>query len=292
MRVTLRAARADEWVALRRFVARSHLDASGYCPAALEVQISELPADFPSLYDAARFAAGASWVAEARGGALVGCVGFTPGDDDDSGGAPAGPAASLDFFFVHPRLRGCGLGRALLHTAARAAAAAGYARLQLLTLGCRYAGAVALYRSEGFVEYKALPHYTGPGGWTFHLVWLRLELPAWAATRGAHAGGAPPPALPAEFDVAVAGTPPEDDGALRAWLDDPTAFPLPWDWPGRGARVEEALAMTWEGGVTARYDAEVAAAVAAAGASGATPDPGPQAAPQRGACLDSRDAHR
>lgn len=289
MHVTLRAARADEWVALRRFVARSHLDASGYCPPALEVQVRELPADFPSLYDPARFAAGEAWVAEARGGALVGCAGFTPGDGGD------GDAASLDFFFVHPRLRGCGLGRALLRTAARAAVAGGYARLQLLTLGCRYAAAVALYRSEGFVEYQALPHYAGDG-WAFHLVWLRLELPAWAARQqqqqaaAATTGAAP---VPTELDVAVAGAPPEDGGddvaytaALRAWLDDAAACAPPWDWPGRAARVEEVLAMTWEGRVTARYDDEVAAALAAAGAGG-----GAAEAPHDGDKAAESDAH-
>lgn len=224
--------------AARRFMGYIHLDTSGYCPAALELQISELCKDFPALYDDALFAEGACWVAlppsppppapVADGlPPWAGVVGVHSDPDEPGSGY-------LGFLAVHPAYRGQGLGEVLLVTALDEARRREYPTVSLVSLRCFYAAAVRLYERAGFVSAKE-DHYTGEvppgtggcaagGAWEFDVTWLALDMRGW---HGA---------------LAPRGAAPHPRGVGRPLPQGP------FDWPGRAARMRDALAPWPHGG--------------------------------------------
>jgi 8-oxo-dGTP diphosphatase len=84
--------------------------------------------------------------------------------------------ADLERLLIDPAHRRHGLGRTLLRDLVRSATAAG---VEVLTLDVRgdNAGALALYRREGFTEYGRLPDFVavGPGRWDKVLLARRLR---------------------------------------------------------------------------------------------------------------------
>lgn len=222
--------------ATRAFQVAIHLNASGYSPAALELQIEELRVDFPEFYDDALWAQTRAWAAirdDAGAGApaaggWAGLVGVRP-DVKAGGGGVGACAGHLGFLAVAPAHRRHGLGEALLTHALDAAAAAGWATVSLVSLRCRYAPALRLYDRAGFVSTQER-HYTGTGAlgeWAFDVAWLTLDVRAAWAGRLAPAG-------------------PRGSVAPRQVTTTP-----PVDWPGRAARIRAAA------------EAEVAAVVVA-----------------------------
>lgn len=289
--VEVRRAHPEDRVALRKFQALNHLDATGYCSSALETQISELKPDFPDLYDERAFNDGWSWVAEIVGrassfnnesnscssssassassssqSAIVGCIGMIRDSADADG-----TTAYLSFLSVHPDMRGQGLGDYLLQLALNEAVSLGFKRIHLLTLKCMYAAACRLYARAGFTAYKEL-EYNGDG-WKFSLVWLELPLLKW------NGGG--------EGEGAVSAPNSSSSGAeaLKScyktklkpkWLEPQEGRmseverfrrprePNTFKWTGRAERISEALELDFTEPVVARYELEVAAAAASA----------------------------
>ena len=78
--------------------------------------------------------------------------------------------------FVRPEFRGCGLGRELLDSVLRCAAAIGYRRMRLDTIPTQMGRAVDMYRKLGFVEIA--PYRANP---IAGAKYVELDLAAWAA---------------------------------------------------------------------------------------------------------------
>jgi putative acetyltransferase len=106
-------------------------------------------AELPGRYAAPR---GALWLAIADGRA-VGCVGLRP----------LGPElCEIKRLYVQPACRGTGLGRRLAETVLAEAGRIGYRRVCLDTLPSM-GGAIALYRSLGFMEIEPYCDNPVPG---------------------------------------------------------------------------------------------------------------------------------
>jgi ribosomal protein S18 acetylase RimI-like enzyme len=93
--------------------------------------------------------AGGVWLAM-QDQSAIGCVALRPLSDQ---------RAEIKRLYVQPAFRGAGLGRRLAETAVQVAASKGYRSLCLDTLASM-TGAIALYRSLGFVDIE--PYYHNP----------------------------------------------------------------------------------------------------------------------------------
>lgn len=167
----LREVNDDELERLRAFVCDSHVEASGYSPAARAAQIADLPSDFPDLYCENTWRARrrpVAWVAvdAIDRSTWVGAVGLKPSASRDGG-------EDLSYLFVHPSRQRCGIGRALLTVAIDAARARAAVAIRLLTLPGVYDAALALYESAGFVPYRDDEQTPEK---LFNLRWLELAL--------------------------------------------------------------------------------------------------------------------
>jgi len=215
--------------AARRFQAGVHLDESSYSAAALELQISELRTDFEELYNEALWRETRAWALVPEGSSSVTGSGAPAAEDAWAGLVGIRPATLdgprsegyLGFLAVARQHRRRGLGEVLLTHALNAAARAGFAHVRLVSLRCLYAAAVRLYDRAGFVSEQER-HYkgevTGLGEWVFDVCDLRLDMHRWAGAL-APPGAAPPQAV-----------------ITRALPQGP------FEWPGRAARIREALA--------------------------------------------------
>lgn len=164
---------------MRKFQCRLHLDASGYSPAALSAQITDLDDDFPSLYTDSSCSESMVWIAErcetlqsaaipeneAFSNVCIGCVGISAYELADV------PTAELEFLSVSMTSRRAGLGGELVRRAMTAAVAAGYKRMRILTLKGIYADACRLYERLGFI----LVEQALGNDW-FHIVWYERDL--------------------------------------------------------------------------------------------------------------------
>ena len=103
---------------------------------------------------------GGLWLARLDGRA-VGCVAVRPLDGDavDDDGVDGG-ACEMKRLYVRPAAQGAGLGRRLAQQAVAFARRAGYGVMRLDTHPSLMVGAVALYRSLGFIETPA--YYRSP----------------------------------------------------------------------------------------------------------------------------------
>jgi ribosomal protein S18 acetylase RimI-like enzyme len=107
----------------------------------------------PDLHDfASRYLRGGAYLVATVGDELAGGVGVTPGADG---------TCEMNRLWVRPPFRRLGLGRALASASLRAARELGFTRMVLDVVPGR-TGAIALYRSLGFVEIAPIHHYGFP----------------------------------------------------------------------------------------------------------------------------------
>jgi GNAT superfamily N-acetyltransferase len=221
----IRRARSDERAALKSFVFKTHLDASSYSADTLQAQISDLPDDFPSLYDDTKFSANKYWLIESDEAGtdsaveVAGCIGIK---------LLVAQSVCIENLFVHPKFRRRGIASALLRVALDEVAKSGIDRVELLTLRGVYGDACKLYESIGFRVFKEMrmTHYVG----------LMYEL-----TGLLHRGASEALTVrttTAACDTVDASKDSEDvPAALLAWQ---AAGPPPWDWPGRAEAINIA----------------------------------------------------
>eukprot|EP00798_Chlamydomonas_sp_ICE-L_P017830 gene17830-24213_t len=150
---------------VRKFVSDVHVDSSSYSPESRALQISELPTDFPELFDEELWRPFDTWVSEISGAPdLHGTVALHPCYEAD---APTG-CLTLAHFFVHESTRKQGLGTKLLRLAMAEAQARGAPCVRLLTLRGVYDPAIRLYAREGFAVRK---EFDSPDG-MYRLVYM------------------------------------------------------------------------------------------------------------------------
>jgi ribosomal protein S18 acetylase RimI-like enzyme len=128
------------------------------CFQGFSAELAELPGQYAR-------PAGGVWLAEVDGTA-VGCIALRPRGED---------RAELKRLYVRPAFRGTGIGRALAERALSAAVEISYRRACLDTLRTM-TGAIALYRSLGFMEIESYYHNPIP-----EVLYLGRELRGTAA---------------------------------------------------------------------------------------------------------------
>jgi ribosomal protein S18 acetylase RimI-like enzyme len=135
---------------IRKLQVRCHLETSGYDPASLAHQISDLPVDFPGLYDDHLFEQHTVIVAISsfENNKVVGCVGAAVDDEDPS-------ISSLAFLAVDPEYRRQGIAARLVDAIIQKCIDMNkFSKIQLITLRGIMHPACKLYESRGFRLYK------------------------------------------------------------------------------------------------------------------------------------------
>jgi putative acetyltransferase len=109
-----------------------------------------------------------------------GCVAFHRMEGEMAGGHAEFPAGSgvceMKRLYVRPAFRGSGLGRELIDSILKCAAAVGYRRMRLDTIPSEMAKAVEIYRTIGFMEIAPYRPNPIPGA-----KYMELELKSWQA---------------------------------------------------------------------------------------------------------------
>jgi GNAT superfamily N-acetyltransferase len=174
MTIRVRLAETRDIPALRELIAASvrGLQLRDYCSAQLESALRTVyGVDTQLIADGTYFAAEEVEPAPdfSRAALLVGCGGWSKrktlygGDQiagrEDSLLAPATDAAKIRAFFVHPAWARRGIGGMILEVCERAAAAAGFRRMEM---GATLTG-IPFYRAKGYVELDAIEVPLGDG---------------------------------------------------------------------------------------------------------------------------------
>jgi putative acetyltransferase len=109
---------------------------------------------------------------------VAGCVAFhrLEGEMAGAGGELFGGSdvCEMKRLYVRPEFRGCGLGRDLIDSILKCAAAVGYRRIRLDTIPSEMAQAVQIYRKLGFVEIAPYRPNPIPGA-----KYMELNLKGW-----------------------------------------------------------------------------------------------------------------
>ncbi|PNS18172.1 hypothetical protein CAC42_3617 [Sphaceloma murrayae] len=119
----------------------------------LDLSYQSLNTELSTLPGAYAPPSGRLFLAVSRTGDAIGCVGLRklPSDDQGTCCDSRPKVAEMKRLYAVPAARGTGVGRCLAEAAIQGARDAGYETVKLDTLGTMH-GAMALYRSLGFVE--------------------------------------------------------------------------------------------------------------------------------------------